>query len=198
MLPQFPKSRRALDELWLDLASRRRIAHGPMVASIPHKIQREGNASEFQTVQGQTNRTKYRKHTSTVSVKYEDGKGLTLEQFCAKASEIGANMAQQMSEVLVKELDNVIKETGNEVTVSKSEGLQYKHLFELVEKAEVDFDDGGESFSRWFCGMDFYQEVQRKMPEWEKDPEFQRRLKELNARKRMEFREREARRRLVD
>jgi hypothetical protein len=198
MLPQFPKSRRALDELWLDLASRRRIAHGSMLASIPHKIQREGNASEFQTVQGKSNRIKYRKHTSTVSVNVADGKGLTLEEFCAKASEIGEDMAQQRSGVLVKELDTVIKETGNEVKVSKSEGLQYKHLFELVEKAEVDFDDKGESFGRWFCGMDFYQDVQKKLPEWEKDPEFQRRLNELNARKRMEFREREARRRLVD
>ena len=169
-----------------------------MIASIPHKMQQEGNASEFQTVQGKTNRIKYRKHTSTVSVKYEDGKGLTLEQFCAKASEIGEDMAKQMSGVLVKELDAVIKETGNEVKVPKSEGLQYKHLFELIEKAEVDFDDDGESFSRFFCGMDFYKDVEQKMPEWEKDPEFRRRLKELNARKKMEFYEREARRRLVD
>ena len=169
-----------------------------MLASIPHKIQKEGNASEFQTVQGQTNRIRYRKHTSTVSVKYADGKGLTLEQFCAKASEIGENMARQMSGALVKELDAAIKETGNEVKVPKSEGLQYKHLFEMVEKVEVDFDDDGESFSRFFCGSDFYQDVQKKLPEWEKDPEFQRRWKDLNARKRMEFREREARRRLVD
>ncbi|MBI5775047.1 MAG: hypothetical protein HZA89_15075 [Verrucomicrobia bacterium] len=198
MLPHFPKSRKALDELWLELASRRRLTHGPMLASIPHKMQMEGNASEFQTVQGKTNRIKYRKQSSTVSVKYEDGKGLTLEEFCAKASEIGEKMAQQMSNVLVKELDAVTTETGNEVKVSKSEGLQYKHLFELMEKTEEDFDDDGKSFSSFFCGMDFYQDVLKKMPEWEKDPEFHKRLKDLNARKRMEFREREARRRLVD
>jgi len=65
-----------------------------MVASIPHKTQREGNASGFQTVQGKTSRLRYRKHSSTVSVKIKDGKGLTLEEFCAKASEIGEKMAQ--------------------------------------------------------------------------------------------------------
>jgi hypothetical protein len=84
------------------------------------------------------------------------------------------------------------------LSLSKAEGLHYRHLFELIGKTEADFDDDGKPFSSFFCGMDFYQDILKKMPEWEKDPEFQKGLTELNARKRMEFREREARRRLVD
>jgi len=187
-----------LDELWLELVSQRRLAQGRMLASIPQKMQQEGDTAEFQTVQGKTNRIKYRKHSSMISVKYEDGRGLTLEQYCAKAIEIGEDMARQMSKTLFKELDITTKATGNRVTASKTEGVHYKHLFELIGKTEVDFDDEGKPFSSFFCGLDCYQDILKKTPEWEKDPEYQKSLTELNARKRMEFREREARRRLVD
>jgi hypothetical protein len=115
MLPEFPKSRRMLDELWLELVTQRRLAQGPMVASIPQKMRQEGDVSEFQTVQGKANRIKYRKQSSKISVKYENGKGLTLEQFCSKGIEIGEDMALQMSKMLVKELDSAVKATGNEV-----------------------------------------------------------------------------------
>jgi hypothetical protein len=38
MLPQFPKSRRALDELWLELASRRRIAEWLLKVAIARGV----------------------------------------------------------------------------------------------------------------------------------------------------------------
>jgi hypothetical protein len=197
VLPQFPKSQKALDELWLELA-KRPVAQGPMLGSLPRKPMREGNASESQTIQGEVSRTKFRKHSSSISISYPDGKGLTFDQFCAKASELGKQLAQEISKTVFDKLNEITKETGNEVTFSKGEGIQYKHLFELIEKTEVDYDENGEPFSSFFCGSEFYEDVRKKMPEWEKDPEFQSRLKELHARKKREFREREARRRLVD
>ncbi len=196
MLPDLPKSRKALDGFWLDLVNRSRAAAGPLAASISNRIQREGDEAEFQTVQGQTRGVNYKKLSAEVSVRSDQGCGLTLEQYCKKAEEAGQAVAQQMSKMVVAGIEEAVKETGNEVVMRG--GLTPDGFLDMLQKVEMDFDENGQPLGQFYAGSAMMQEIARKVPEWNADPHLRARHEDIIQKKREEFREREARRRLVD
>ena len=77
--------------------------------------------------------------------------------------------------------------------------LQFQQVLDVWEKMQIDFGpDGLPIWPQVVLNAKGYDEFQKKLPEWQQDPECNRKWADLVERKRKEFDEREARRRLVD
>ncbi|SRR6266496_4979947 len=196
MLPSFPKSQRILDDEWNKrmLATKYKIfpleLHPPVLQII------EGKNSDFQREDRTVKRLNIERHEVTVKLNTEDGKGMTLELFYKKAKEAGEGMGRDMWKIHTDAIEEAVAETGNEVKITKG-NLTQENLLQILEMGQHNFDDQGNPTGQFVCGSEFMEEIKNREREWSQDRQFLAKVEEAKARKRAEFNEREARRRLV-
>ena len=130
------------------------------------------------------------------SFQVRDAEGMQLDEFLNNAFELGASFAREQSKGMFQKLAEPSPHT---MAVDFELPLKFQQVLETWGKMEISFgDDGKPVWPTIFLGNDLHAEFRIKMPEWLKDPEFKRHIEELISRKRKEFDEREARRRLVE
>lgn len=156
----------------------------------------EGKSSDYQREDRKVETLNIQRHEVTVQYSFKDGKGLDLKRFYEKAEEAGIGMGTQMSKMRFAAIEEAVKETGNEVKVKKG-GLTQDHMLQLLEMGQQNFDEHGNPTSQFVCGSEFMEELRKHEQEWNEDKEFQAKVEEIKSRKKAEFNEREARRRLV-
>ena len=125
-----------------------------------------------------------------------DAEGMQLDEFLNNAFELGASFARNNRKGCSKKLAEPSPHT---MAVDFELPLKFQQVLKTWGKMEISFgDDGKPVWPTIPEGNDLHAEFRIKMPEWLKDPEFKRHIEELISRKRKEFDEREARRRLVE
>lgn len=196
MLPAFPKAQKILDDEW----NKRMFAaknktfpahiHPPVLAII------EGKTSDFQREDRQVKPLEMKLHRVTAQHSVADGKGMSLSVFDSKAKEVGEAMGKQFFESVFQVINEAVKETGNEVKFKKGE-LKQEDVIRMLETVDQNFDDDGNPTGQMVAGSEFIAEFKKREVEWANDQEFQAKIKEVRMRKRLEFHEREACRRLV-
>jgi hypothetical protein len=67
----------------------------------------------------------------------------------------------------------------------------------MLETAYQNFDENGAPTGQLICGSEFAGELKKYEADWASDKAFQAKVNEVKMRKRLEFNEREACRRLV-
>jgi hypothetical protein len=170
----------------------------PMLSQIPIRAQREGNESSFQDEQGKIRKIDYEHKSVTIQRKTEDARGMTFEKFVEAAREPGTGMGKEMMRTVFQMLDKTTKETGNVVNAG-GKPITLDLFLDLLEKIQIDFTpDGNPIWPSLHVGSEMHAQFQRLFPEWLKDPVFNSRMEKIVVRKRQEFYEREAHRRLVD
>ena len=122
---------------------------------------------------------------------------MTLETFAEKAREAGEALGKQMWEMLTGALSEAAQETGNELKIKRG-SLKQEDILRMLEMVQSRFDEHGNAAQQLICGSEFAEELRNHEAEWSEDEAFQAKLQELKNRKRAQFNEREARRRLVD
>lgn len=198
MLPHFPKSYEQMTKLRDAKMWEGYYSASPILSQIRVRPQREGRSSSFQDEEGTIRQIEYKKTSVTTQRKLEEGKGMTFGEFCAAYSEPGREMGSQIVRGLFEKLDEVTEETGNKVDVGGGP-ITHDLFLDLIEKLQFDFTpEGVPMWPSLHLGSEAHAHFQRVWPEWLKNPEFLNRLKRILDRKREEFYEREASRRLVD
>jgi len=134
---------------------------------------------------------------TTLERSIEHGKGMTLDEFSTTAKECGEEIGKKMFQSVIEVINEAVKETGNEVKIKRGE-LKRENVLQMLETAQQNFDEKGNPTGQLICGSEFAEELKRHKDEWENDKEFMAKVEELKKRKKAEFDEREARRRLVD
>jgi len=157
----------------------------------------EGKRSDFQREDRTVKPLNIKKHEVTVHHTFKEGKGMTIEEFYEKAREAGEGMGKQMWAVLIGAITEAAEETGNKATFKKGK-LTQDDILLMLEQVQQNFDEQGNPTAQFIFGSEFAQELKGRDREWREDKSFQARLEELKQRKKAEFNEREARRRLVD
>jgi hypothetical protein len=192
MLPEFPKARRAMNEMW-NKALFTALHHGdPLVAGIQVRVQKEGHAAAIGAED-----IKYEKHSVTFSFPTRDAQGMTPDEFFGMASKLGMEMAGEQAKTLIEALRNP-SPYGQPFEWKKGE-LRFEQILDVWRKMEARFgDDGKPIWPTMLLPPEARAELEQKLPQWLNDPECQRMWAELITVKRKEFDEREARRRLVD
>jgi len=197
MLPTFPNAQKVLD----DAFHKRMFAAKAEV--FPHAIHprvlqiMEGKKSNYQREDGKVQPLKVKRHKVTASFQHKEGKGMSLETFDEKAREVGEKLGKQMWNMLTGTIDEAVAETGNEVRINNG-NLKQEDVFRMLEMVQHEFDERGDSAQKLILTPAMAEEFKKRECEWAADREFHAKLDDIKRRKKEEFDEREARRRLVD
>jgi hypothetical protein len=81
----------------------------------------------------------------------------------------------------------------------KGQPFTFELFLETLEKISIDFDDQGNPYlPTVVVSPELGAKLKSKLPEWEANPDYDKRFKELIERKRKEWNDRESHRKLVD
>jgi hypothetical protein len=170
----------------------------PVLSQVGVRPQREGKSNSFQDEEGIIRQIEHKKTSVTTQRKLEEAKGMTLTQFCEAASEPGREMGKAIVSRLFDMFHKASEESGNVVDAGGGP-LTYDLFLQVLEKIRLDFSsDGTPMLPSLNLGSEAHAQFERLWPEWIKTPDFQIRFNQILDRKREEFYEREACRRLVD
>ena len=197
MLPTFPKTQKILDKAWNKEMYEAKDKIFPLEIHPPVHPINEGKQADFQRDDGQVKPFEMKLHQTQLSRSIEHGKGMTLDEFHATAKECGEAMGKKFFESMVGVINEAVKETGNEIKIKKGD-LKQEDLLQMMETAQYNFDEAGKPTGQLVCSPEFAQELEKREAEWKDDKDFLAKIEEVKTRKKAEFDEREARRRLVD
>ena len=197
MLPGFPESQKILNEAWSKhmFAVKNKIfpleIHPPVLQIV------EGKTTDFQREDRTVKPLHISRHQVRVQHHIEEQKGMTIETFLEKAKEAGEGIGKQMWEMLTGAVSEAARETGNELKIKKG-NLTQENVLQMLETLQQNFDEHGNPIGQLVCGSEFSEELRNREKEWREDKQFLARIEAVITRKRAEYNEREARRRLVD
>jgi hypothetical protein len=197
MLPTFPKAQKILDEAWNKQMFEWKNKVFPIHLHPPiHQIL-EGKTTDFQREDRQIRPLEMKRHSVETSHSIADGKGMTLHTFNEKAKEVGEAWGKKFFQTTLGVVEEAVKETGNEIKIKKGE-LKQEDVLQMFETVQQNFDEFGNPTGQLVCGSEFAEELKKREAEWRNDPAFMAKLEEQKRRKKAEFDEREACRRLVE
>lgn len=122
---------------------------------------------------------------------------MTHEVFEAKARELGEGFGKQMWKMMFEAVDEAVAETGNSLQIKNGEFKQ-EDFIRMLEMTQHGFDEHGEPTNVLVVSPALGEDLKKREAEWAKDDVFKAKVDEIKRRKKEEFDEREARRRLVD
>jgi hypothetical protein len=138
----------------------------------------------------------YNRISTTFSMPLRTAEGMSVDEFIRSAARIGSQLGSERAKQFFKTFP-----TPSPHAVSfEWEGLvEFQQILDLWEKMEIEFDAKGMPiWPQVVLNSRGFAEFKEKFPKWEQDPECRTKWDDLVKRKRKEFGEREARRRLVD
>ena len=197
MLPDLPGFKQDLQYI-LDRYLRKAIYERlDVLADVPHYTVHEGIEMRVYRADGTVEDTGMKEASAEMSMKFEDIPHMTVGDRIAKLNEMAETMAKQMAEHFYGSLSKSLERAG-QVVDSKGKPFGVESVFAALEKLQVDFDkQGNPKELKFVVGPALIPRV-REMAEQEKnDPSIKKRYDEIMAKKWLEWRDREATRKLV-
>ena len=197
MLPDFPKIKRKLEEE-INLYLKQLIRQDSLFSQIREEHHFEGNRMSTKYEDGIIDSPGYEKISSEFRVKREDiitkGPGAFVENI----QKMAESMKDKKAKLFFERIKEITEATG-QVVNGKGQPITFEKIMELFEKMLIDFDDqGNPNFPTLVLSPKMEAEVKAKWKEWQENPEYKIRFKELIEQKRKEWNDRESNRKLVD
>ena len=199
MLPDFPSLKRKIVERILVPAFEEARVSDPLLGRIKSTIQHEGRESRYQTVDGTVKQQKYEKFQAEFRITPDEVIDKDFDYMVEKFRKLGVEALSQMAQYSFKTINKVIDEVGNSID-AKGRKKSSDLILEILDKILIDFDEeSGQAKMPTFYIHPSQSEAYRKVVEEAKqNPEFKRKFDQLIERKRKEWYDREAVRKLVD
>lgn len=198
MLPIFPNARKALRETFNHELFKAQRNVSPILQQIRVSPQREGRQASYEREDGKTVEVEYEAHQIEREMKFEDARGLDPDAFLETARNIGTEMGRMMLDSILPTVSKAVEEVGN-VTVCKGDGISFEEFLEMMSKVQTDFDSLGEpDVKSLVLSPEMHKQMVPKLKQWEANPDKRVAIEAVMRRKREEYDEREARRRMVD
>ena len=199
MLPDFVhvKERRLL---WFNRAVQRFMERQAWMMKEMRKVQQhEGRRLQYQTIGGDQEVVGYdNKLSSSLNIEFDKLPGLGPAEYLKKAHAMATEFAVQAKQHFYGKIERCSKQAGTAVDTG---GKSFEPMMFLdgLEKMDLDFDDRGQPELPTFVMHPSQAEaLAKKMRQAEQSPEFRRRWNEVMTRKLVEWRDREADRKLVE
>ena len=197
MLPRFPQSQKTLDT-----AYQKKIFEARALI-IPHAVHprtlpiAEGKESNFQQIDGAIRPVEFKNQIASANFEVKDGKGMTREQFLFNANQLGEQLGEAMLRLVLGTIYEAADQSGNIINLNGGE-FSKDDFLKIIEGTPHGFDRNGESTNVLLVSPKIGDLLKAKEAEWSKDSVFVERVNVIKRKKREEFDEREARRRLVE
>jgi hypothetical protein len=198
MLPIFPKAQQEMQNTFNHEMFEGMWEASPVLNKIRTQPQREGHDASYQQEDGTIVDVEYQKASVEYSLKFENARGLTPEDFLDRARDIGRRMGREMERNLFATMSRMIDGIGN-TFVCSSDGIKFEEWLEMHTKIMSDFDEDGQPTTKtWVCTPEFQSKLINALQEWERDPEKIAAFKAVMAKQKEDYDAREACRRMVD
>jgi hypothetical protein len=170
----------------------------PLLKGVARFRQHEGGGTHLTRADNSESTIKYQRSEFSFTLSREEFKRFDLSVILQKL----VALARQMGEDQTKRMLEVVKEAADEVgNVVHADGeLTQEKFLEVFRRVEMDFDPKTLKLLPGFSFVmhpDMAAKVLPKVQEWEKDSEFNAKYERIMATKREDWRDREARRKLV-
>lgn len=169
----------------------------PLLSQIKRSIVHEGNLFQTEPQEGVVIATPYEHISTTISQEVAEiiEKGIVV--FYEKIPEIVDSMSKQEGKFFFKRLGEITDLTGRVVHTNEGSISQETYL-QMIDSVEIGFDDKGRITSTMVVSPNTAASLSEKLLEWNKDPEFVQKYKDLIDKKHREHCDRENNRKLVD
>jgi hypothetical protein len=198
MLPDFTKVKARVNRDLVRWVQQQIPAVTPLIQGIATFRQHEGKVAKIVRTDKSEDGIEYRQSSFEFVTDREDMRTFDLSAIQQKlmelAKRIGADQEKQLLELARKAADSAgnVVNTGGELTPDK--------LLELISRVQEDFDPKTlerEPGAVFVIDPETAAKILPKVKEWEQNPEFKAKLERITNRKREEWRDREANRKLV-
>jgi hypothetical protein len=171
--------------------------HTPALHEVPKYFIQEGNRIVTLRPDGSVDETNLKQASAEMFLKGEEIPSLDPQARFAKLDDMAKEMAKQMSEHLFAEINQAVERVGN-VVDRKGKPLDPEAYFEVLEKIWLEFNEDGTPQTLTLVIPPEMQERARQTLELiQTEPALKKRYEELIIHKRIEWRAREAARKLV-
>ena len=199
MLPDFVRVKNRRARQFSNLVRRRTQELTPLLNRIPVVQQHEGGRLEYETVEGIRDVVTYDKKISTsLKIKLDEFARLGPKEYLAKAKGMASELAPQAMHPFFGMVDQCCTEAGTSMDAG-GKPFDPMMLLDGLEKIDIDFDRRGRPRLPTLVANPNQQPIiAKRMAEAQESPEFQHRWNEVMTRKWVEWRDREADRKLVE
>lgn len=194
MIPDFPKVKFKLQEFWNIYLYQKHQEKLGFWSSLPSRRHHEGSGWHLYRSNGTSESIEYTQMSTRFEVNLKDVPNLTFEDIRKKFDLVAEDMASQMSQGLFQKIISSAQKIDG-----KNQTFGIDMLLEALESIDIDFDNmGNPSSLSVIIPPQIAEKMKNDLPNWEKDPEHNARYEEIISRKRIEWRDRESNRKLVD
>ncbi len=156
----------------------------------------EGNRMRVMRADGSVTDSEYKESSAELSVSLGEVPKLSIEDRLLRINNIAEKMAGQMSKHLFETLNKAIDSVGN-VVDRKGKPFDVETVFEAFNTVQIEFDEAGNHNMSWVMPPNLIEKAKKVFEQIDSDPVLKRRFDEMMERKRVEWRDREASRKLV-
>lgn len=199
MLPDFVRIKARRRARFLKILTREQRKHTPILRQIRTHQQHEGSRIDYTTVDGETDQITYDTAISTTGqFCHDDLPNMDDAWLRAKAIEMSEELGAQSMKMFLSKIDEVTDKAG-QVSHAGGKPFSPNMLIESLRKLRIDFDEKRRPTSISFLTHPAMADTLKgALRDAEQSPEFQAKWNELMQLKWIEYRDREADRKLVD
>lgn len=198
MLPDLPKLKAEIAQAFHSMFKNRLNAYLGFIGEVPRYIIKEGRTPVTIRPDATRDETKLQPASAVTDFKVEEIPNLTVEQRIARLDVAAREMADQISSHAFAAINEAVERVGN-VIDAKGKPFNIDAFFEVLEKIQLDFEEDGVKHKELTAVFppQMTQQAKKILDEIHNNPELQMRHKDIIDKKRMEWRAREASRKLV-
>ena len=198
MLPDFIEVKEKRRQRFNQMVDRETEMLTPLLNHIRTVRQHEGRRLEYETVDGVQDVIDYENRiSSALRIHRNDLASMDEGRYLSKAKEMAQELAPQAMRHFFGMMDRWTAQAGT-VTDAGGQPFTPMMLIESLEKVDIDFNERGQpQLPTLVANPKDQPNLEQKLAEAENSPEFQRRWNKLMQIKLMEYRDREADRKLV-
>lgn len=197
MLPDIPRLKQEIAKALQTVFKLRVNAYMGAINEAPRNFIKEGSRLVTIRPDGQREETGLKQASAETSVRFNEVPHLSFHDRVTKLDEAAREMARQISKHIFGQINEAVDRAGNVVS-SGGKPLNPEVLLAVYEKIYLDFDaDGNPTELTIVIPPGMEQRAKEALERLHQDPEYSQRYKDIIDKKRMEWRDREAARRLV-
>jgi hypothetical protein len=198
MIPDFPQEKEKLMQFWIKYLEVKNREFQGIIGESPFHVNHEGHQWNLNRIDGSKDNQPYHEIQAIFHVQISEVPDLTPDKIRLKLDKIAEEMAQQISKNVFEEIIKATRQAGNEVN-AHGQPLSQELILQMFEKIDLDFDKNG----NWkppsiIMHPDMWAAKKDEIKSWETDEGFLTKQREIIARKKEEWRDRENHRKLVD
>ena len=196
-MPDFFSLKQKLSQRFMRQLREEIDRHAPLSGQMKTYVMPEGDSFSFQTVDGEIEKQEFKAMFQRIEVPAD----LPPEDMRVKLREKFGEMTEKVAHRLEAALFDKVREATDKTGLAfnaRGKPFHPSMMLDMLEKMDVDFDRlGNPLLPTMVVHPDMMRAIAPRIAEWESDPELQKRRSAVIAKKREEWLDREAHRKLV-